>query len=85
MFNTLLGQSWWFFQQHEQKGGEGLYTFSLEIANKTALFTPKFSSDALLSLLTSFLLVLGIRNDPTSESWNQTPWNQAHNNRVTLK
>lgn len=41
-FNALLAQSWLFFQQNKQKGEDGVPTCSLESADETALFTPKF-------------------------------------------
>lgn len=63
MFNALLAQSWFFFQQNEQKEEDGLPTCSLEIADETALFPTKFGSDVCSSPLTSLLLVLGIHNE----------------------
>lgn len=68
MFNALLAQSWLFFQQNKQKREDGLPTCSLEIADKTALFTPKFDSDLCSSLMTSLRLVLGILNDRTPQT-----------------
>ncbi len=79
MFNALLAQSWWFFQENKQKREGGLLTCSLEIADETALLTPKFGSDLCSSLMTSLRLVLGILNDQTEHLKNK-----AHNKTRAL-
>lgn len=77
MFNAVFTQSWLYFQQDKQKGGDGLQTGSLEMADETALFTPKFGSDARYSLLTSLPFVLGMLDDRRPEHLNCRVRNKA--------